>query len=201
MNKITRKQKEILEFIDEFIIDKGYPPTVREICKGVDLSSTASVHSQLNKLKEKGYLKKDDDTSRALSVVKGNKSQFMTVPMVGLVTAGNPIEAIEHVTDYFPIPKSLVKKNDVVFALEISGNSMKNAGILDHDTIIVKKSRVANNGEIVIALTEDNEATVKRFYKEKDHFRLQPENEEYEPIILNKVKIIGKVIGVFRDLS
>ncbi|QVK19369.1 transcriptional repressor LexA [Mycoplasmatota bacterium] len=201
MKTISPKQQEILNFIDEFITDRGYPPTVREIGKAVHLSSSASVHSQLNKLEAKGYIKKDATTSRAINIVKEDKNQFISIPMVGLVTAGNPIEAIENVTDYFPVPSNLIKGNEVVFGLEISGNSMKNAGILDHDKVIIRKTDVASNGEIVVALTNNNEATVKRFYKEKDHFRLQPENDDFEPIILNDVKIIGKVIGVFRDLS
>jgi len=201
MKEITSKQKEILKFIDEFIMDRGYPPTVREIGKAVNLSSTASVHSQLINLETKGYIKKDASITRAINVVKEEKNSFISIPMVGLVTAGNPIEAIEHVTDFFPIPSYLIKSNEVIFGLEISGDSMKNAGILDHDTIIVKKSNVASNGDIVVALTENNEATVKRFYKEKNYFRLQPENDDFMPIILNDVKIIGKVIGVFRDLS
>ncbi len=201
MKKLTPKQKQILDFIEEFVENKGYPPSVREIGKAVDLASSSSVYSQLNNLMEKGYIRKDSTTSRGISIIKEDKNQFTSIPMVGLVTAGNPIEAIENVTDYFPIPNNLVNRGEVVFALKVSGDSMKNAGILDHDTIIVKKTDVASNGEIVVAMTEDDEATVKRFYKEKNYYRLQPENEDFEPIILNQVKIIGKVIGVFRDLS
>lgn len=201
MKKLTPKQKEILKFIEEFIETNSYPPTVREIGKGVKLSSSSSVYSQLNNLEAKGYIKKNAVTSRGISLVKQDNKNFISIPMVGLVTAGNPIEAIENVTDYFPIPANLANRGDVIFALEVSGDSMKNAGILDRDTIIVKKTNVANNGEIVVALTEDNEATVKRFYKEKGYIKLQPENEAYDPIILKNVNIIGKVIGVFRDLS
>ena len=201
MKKLTLKQKEIIRFIEEYIEIYSYPPTVREIGKGVNLSSSSSVYAQLNKLQSKGYIKKNAVTSRGISLVKQENKNFISIPMVGLVTAGNPIEAIENVSDYFPIPSYLIKRDDVVFALEVSGDSMKNAGILDHDTIIIKKTNVADNGEIVVALTEDNEATVKRFYKEKDYIKLQPENENYDPIILRNVNIIGKVIGVFRDLS
>ncbi|HEY8364688.1 MAG TPA: transcriptional repressor LexA [Haloplasmataceae bacterium] len=201
MQKLTPKQQEILNFIEDFIENNGYPPSVREIGKGVNLSSSSSVYSQLNNLEAKGYIKKNAETSRAIILTKEIKKSFLSVPMVGLVTAGNPIEAIENVSDYFPIPSSLASTSDTVFALKVSGDSMKNAGILDNDTIIVKKTDVANNGEIVVALTDDNEATVKRFYKEHNHYRLQPENDAYEPIILKSVKIIGKVIGVFRDLS
>jgi len=201
LKKLTLKQKEIIRFIEEYIEIYSYPPTVREIGKGVNLSSSSSVYAQLNKLQSKGYIKKNAVTSRGISLVKQENKNFISIPMVGLVTAGNPIEAIENVSDYFPIPSYLIKRDDVVFALEVSGDSMKNAGILDHDTIIIKKTNVADNGEIVVALTEDNEATVKRFYKEKDYIKLQPENENYDPIILRNVNIIGKVIGVFRDLS
>ncbi len=201
VKKLTRKQQEILSFLKDYIETNGYPPSVREIGKAVGLSSTSSVHSQLNNLEQKGYIKKSAETSRGISLIIDEKPQFTTIPMVGLVTAGNPIEAIENVTEYFPIPNNLIHKDDVVFALKVSGDSMKNAGILDQDTIIVRKTDVAHNGEIVVALTDDNEATVKRFYKEKDYIRLQPENEAYEPIIVKNVRIVGKVIGVFRNLS
>jgi len=201
VKKLTKKQQEILSYLKEYIENNGFPPSVREIGKAVGLSSTSSVHSQLNNLEHKGYIRKSAETSRGISLIIDEKPQYITIPMVGLVTAGNPIEAIENVTEYFPIPNYLVHKDDVVFALKVSGDSMKNAGILDQDTIIVRKSDVAHNGEIVVALTDDNEATVKRFYKEKDYFRLQPENEAYDPIIVKNVRIVGKVIGVFRDLS
>lgn len=199
MKKLTPKQKEILKFIEDFIETHSYPPTVREIGQGVNLTSSSSVYAQLNKLEAKGYIKKNAVKSRGISLIK-NKN-FITIPKVGLVTAGNPLEAIEDVSEYFPIPNHLVKRGDTVFALEVTGDSMKNAGIFDKDIIIVRKTNVANNGEIVVALTEDNEATVKRFYKEKGYIKLQPENEAYDPIILKNVNIIGKVIGVFRDLS
>jgi repressor LexA len=201
MKKLTPKQNEILVFIENFLEDNGYPPSVREIGKAVKLSSSSSVYAQLNNLEAKGYIQKDAVTSRGIRLIKQDKKNFYSIPLVGLVTAGNPIEAIEHVTDYFPIPANLINQDEIVFALEVAGDSMKNVGIFNNDTIIVKKTSVAKNGEIVVALTEDNEATVKRFYKEKDYYRLQPENEAYEPIILKSVDIIGKVIGVFRDLS
>jgi len=201
MKKITDKQQQILDFIDEFISDKGYPPTVREIGKAVQLSSSASVHAQLNKLETKGYIKKDPTSSRALSIVKNGEADYVNVPIVGLVTAGNPIEAIENVTDYFPVPSSIIRNNNLVFILEVSGDSMKNAGILNHDKIIVSKTEIASNGEIVVALNDNNEATVKRYFKEKDHIRLQPENEDFQPIILTNIKIVGKVIGLFRDMN
>jgi repressor LexA len=203
MKEITKKEANILEFISEFIEDKGYPPTVREIGKACDMKSSSTVHSYLHKLEQKGLIKKDATSSRAISVVKPqieqNQNPYIDVPVVGLVTAGNPIEAIEHVSEYFPIPASMVKTNDTVFMLTVSGDSMKNVGIHDHDRIIVRQTNVAHNNEIIVALTEDNEATVKRFFKEADHIRLQPENDDYEPIILKDVKIIGKVIGLYRD--
>ena len=201
MAKITSKQQEILEFINEYTLDRGYPPTVREIGQAVQLSSSASVHAQLNKLEDKGLIKKNATASRAITIVKEEKKDTVYVPLVGVVTAGNPIEAIESVTDYFPIPASMSKSNDLLFMLTVSGNSMKNAGIFDHDQILVKKVDTANNGEIVVALTETNEATVKRFFKEDDYIRLQPENEEYEPIMSKDIKVIGKVVGLYRKMS
>ncbi|MDF2699255.1 MAG: transcriptional repressor LexA [Haloplasmataceae bacterium] len=200
MIKISEKQQEILDFISEFLSERGYPPTVREIGKAVGLSSSASVHSQLNKLEKKGFIKKEPTSSRAISIVKEDQTEYISIPVLGKVTAGNPIEAIENCSDYFQIPANLVKSNDVVFMLTVSGNSMKNAGILDNDRIIVKKSDTADNGEIIVALTDENEATVKRFFKESNHFRLQPENEEFEPIILPNVSIVGKVIGLYREI-
>lgn len=201
MSNITNKQQEILDFISSFLEDRGYPPTVREIGKAVNLRSSASVHAQLNKLEQKGLIKKDATSSRAISVVTEEQQPYVMIPMLGLVTAGNPIEAIETVSENFAIPSSMVKMQETVFGLRISGDSMKNAGIFDGDNIIVRKTSIAKNGEIIVALTEDNEATVKRFFKEEDHIRLQPENENYDPIILKDVTIIGKVIGVFRDIS
>lgn len=202
MKPLTERQKAILEFIMTFIDEKGYPPTVREIGRACGMRSSSSVHGQLEKLEQLGYIKKNGSQSRAITVVnhEDERNQTIHVPMVGLVTAGNPIEAIEDVTDYFPLPHSFVKGKETVFMLTVSGDSMKNAGILDGDHIIVEKTSVANNNEIVVALTEDNEATVKRFFKEKDYIRLQPENENYDPIILKDVTIIGRVIGVYREL-
>jgi repressor LexA len=201
MKDITKKEALILEFISEFIDDKGYPPTVREIGKACGMKSSSTVHSYLHKLEQKGLIKKDATQSRAITVVKPDiVNPYIDIPVVGLVTAGNPIEAIEHVSEFFPIPASMVKTNDTVFMLTVSGDSMKNAGIHDHDRIIVRQTNIAHNNEIIVALTEDNEATVKRFFKEADHIRLQPENDDYEPIILKDVQIVGKVIGLYRDV-
>lgn len=203
MRDITAKQQAILDFINQFIEDKGYPPTVREIGKACGMKSSSSVHAQLANLERKGLIKKDPSQSRSISLVKPEESviPFVQVPLVGRVTAGNPIEAIENVSEYFSIPQSMIKTNDPVFMLTVTGDSMKNAGIFDNDLIIVRQTSVANNHDIVVALTPDNEATVKRFYKEKDYIRLQPENEAYQPIILKDVSIIGKVIGVFREFD
>lgn len=203
MRDITAKQQAILDFINQFIEDKGYPPTVREIGKACGMKSSSSVHAQLANLERKGLIKKDPSQSRSISLVKPEESviPFVQVPLVGRVTAGNPIEAIENVSEYFSIPQSMIKTHDPVFMLTVTGDSMKNAGIFDNDLIIVRQTSVANNHDIVVALTPDNEATVKRFYKEKDYIRLQPENEAYQPIILKDVSIIGKVIGVFREID
>lgn len=202
MKKLNERQQQILDFITEFIDDKGYPPTVREIGSACGLRSSSTVHGYLQKLEDLGYIKKDRSNSRAITLVNDElKEHTVLIPVVGLVTAGNPIEAIENVSDYFPLPQSMVQGKDTVFMLTVSGDSMKNVGILDGDQIIVSKTNVAENNEIVVALTEDNEATVKRFFKEKGHVRLQPENEDYEPIILKEVSIVGKVIGVYRQLQ
>ncbi|ERJ13742.1 transcriptional repressor LexA [Haloplasma contractile] len=204
MNKLSEKQEEILGFIMEYLNEQGYPPSVREIGKAVSLSSSASVHSQLQKLIDKGYLHKDPSKSRGLSIVHDTNhfnQDLIHIPVLGKVTAGNPIEAIEHTTDYFPIPTSYVKSNEAVFLLTVSGDSMINAGIHDGDQILINKTDVARNGEIVVAMNEEGEVTVKTFYKEKDHIRLQPENDDYEPILLKHCKIIGKVVGLFRFMS
>lgn len=202
MKPLTERQKRILEFITRFIDENGFPPTVREIGRACGMRSSSSVHGQLQKLEQMGYIKKNSAQSRAITVVLDDEEKDRTVhvPMVGLVTAGNPIEAIEEVTEYFPLPQSLVQGRDTVFMLTVSGDSMKNAGILDGDHIIVEKTNAVKNNDIVVALIDNHEATVKRFFKEKDHVRLVPENEAYDPIILKDVAIIGRVIGVYREL-
>ena len=208
----TRKEKAILKFIEEQVKENGYPPSVREIGKAIGLSSTATVHAYLEKLEKDGYIKKEDKKGRTLKVIKGtdgkpiqesNKNfytqkEMVEVPVIGRITAGQPILAVENVTDTFPIPIDFVGNCDS-FMLTVRGESMIEAGILDGDYILVKKQINANNGEIVVALIED-EATVKTFYKEKDHIRLQPENHTMDPIIVPNCQILGKVAGVFRKM-
>ncbi len=208
----TRKEKAILKFIEEQVKENGYPPSVREIGKAIGLSSTATVHGYLAKLEKQGFIKKEDKKGRTLKVIKGtdgkpiqesNKNfytqkEMVEVPVIGRITAGQPILAVENVTDTFPIPIDFVGNCDS-FMLTVRGESMIEAGILDGDYILVKKQSNASNGEIVVALIED-EATVKTFYKEKDHIRLQPENHTMDPIIVPNCQILGKVAGVFRKM-
>ena len=208
----TRKEKAILKFIEEQVIENGYPPSVREIGKAIGLSSTATVHAYLAKLEKQGFIKKEDKKGRTLKVIKGTDGQplkrenknfyaqreMVDVPVIGKITAGQPILAVENVTDTFPIPIDFVG-NSESFMLTVRGESMIEAGILDGDYILVKKQNNANNGEIVVALIED-EATVKTFYKENGHIRLQPENHTMDPIIVPDCKILGKVAGVFRKM-
>ena len=208
----TRKEKAILKFIEDQVKANGYPPSVREIGKAIGLSSTATVHGYLAKLEKQGFIKKEDKKGRTLKVIKGtdgkpvqesNKNfytqkEMVEVPVIGKITAGQPILAVENVTDTFPIPIDFVGNCDS-FMLTVRGESMIEAGILDGDYILVKKQSNANNGEIVVALIED-EATVKTFYKEKDHISLQPENHTMDPIIVSNCQILGKVAGVFRKM-
>ena len=212
LTDLNKRERAILKFIEKQIKEKGYPPSVREIGKAVDLSSTATVHGYLAKLSKKGYIKKEDQKGRTLKVLKGglaenkpntpkplyNGRELVDVPVIGKITAGAPILAVENVTDTFPIPIDFVG-NSESFMLTVRGESMIEAGILDGDYILVKRQNTARNGEIVVALIED-EATVKTFYKEKDHIRLQPENSSMDPIIVPDCKILGKVGGVFRKL-
>ncbi len=205
--ELSEKQKLILEFLQKEIEENGFPPTVREICKAVGLSSTSTVHSHLEILQKKGYIQKNALKPRALKVLVGNKSapknvytskEMVDIPIVGKITAGAPILAVENIEDSFPIPLDFVGNSDA-FMLRVRGESMIEAGILDGDLILVKKQNTARNGEIVVALIEDS-ATVKTFYKEKDHIRLQPENSSMEPIIVDDCTILGKVGGVFRKI-
>ena len=208
----SRKERAILKFIEEQVIENGYPPSVREIGKAIGLSSTATVHAYLAKLEKQGFIKKQDKKGRTLKVIKGSDGQPITkqnkefytqkelvdVPIIGKITAGQPILAVENVTDTFPIPIDFVG-NSESFMLTVRGESMIEAGILDGDYILVKKQNNARNGEIVVALIGD-EATVKTFYKEKDYIRLQPENDTMDPIIVPDCQILGKVAGVFRKM-
>ena len=210
--ELNKREKAILKFIEKKISEDGYPPSVREIGKAVGLSSTATVHGYLGKLKDKGYIKKEDKKGRTLKLLKGGngkpiknepkdfyaQKELIEVPLVGKITAGMPILAVENVTDTFPIPIDFVGSSEC-FMLTVRGESMIEAGILDGDYILVRKQADAVNGEIVVALIED-EATVKTFYKEKDHIRLQPENPTMDPIIVPTSNIIGKVIGVYRKM-
>lgn len=198
------KQMAVLSYIHKQVAEHGYPPTVREICSAVGLSSTSTVHGHITRLIDKGFLRKDSAKPRALEITPkgldllGVKPMQTKIPMLGVVTAGQPILAAQDATDFFPIPPSIQDNNDL-FMLKIRGTSMIKAGILNGDDVIVRKQSTARNGDIVIAMNDDNEATCKRFFKEKTRFRLQPENDTMDPIFLQNVKILGKVIGLFRD--
>jgi len=195
-----------LRFIKEEVKRKGYPPSVREIGEAVGLASSSTVHGHLARLETKGLIRRDPTKPRAIEILDTEeeihipKNQVVNVPVIGKVTAGTPITAVENIEEYFPLPDRLAPPDEHVFMLEIMGESMIDAGILDQDYVIVKQQNTANNGDIVVAMTEDDEATVKRFYKEETHIRLQPENPTMEPIILQNVTILGKVIGVFRTV-
>lgn len=197
------KQLEILKFIYQTVEDRGFPPTVREICEAVGLSSTSTVHGHLARLERKGFIHKDATKPRALEVTELGRVQIgatqKAIPMVGVVTAGQPILAVEEIEDYFPLPPDLKNTDEELFMLTVRGDSMINVGIYDGDEVIIKKQSTANNGEIVVAMTAENEATVKRFYKEAGYYRLQPENDALEPIILDEVQILGKVVGLYRS--
>jgi repressor LexA len=200
LERITPKQQEILEYIKETILKKGYPPAVREICEAVSLKSTSSVHSHLETLEEKGYIRRDPTKPRTIEIIDDcfqlTRREVVNVPLLGTVAAGQPLYAEENIENYYPIPADILP-NAETFMLKVKGNSMINAGILEGDQIIVEHCPTAHNGEIVVALVEDS-ATVKRFFKEKGHYRLQPENDSMDPIIVDSVEILGKVIGLFR---
>ena len=198
--KISDKQREILEYIKKEILNRGYPPAVREICEAVDLKSTSSVHSHLETLEKNGYIRRDPTKPRAIEIIDENfnltRREVVNVPMIGRVAAGQPILAVENIDNYFPIPAEFMP-NEESFMLRVKGESMINVGILDGDNILVKRQKDARNGDIVVALVEDS-ATVKTFYKENGHIRLQPENDDMDPIIVPDCEILGKVFGVFR---
>lgn len=195
--ELIKKEKEVYEFIKRQIELEGYPPSVREICAAVGLSSPSTVQRYINSLEEKGFIVKGGSKKRAITLPKQeNEVEVMSVPIVGSVAAGQPILAEENIEEYFPLPMNYAGKSDM-FMLKVRGESMIQAGILDGDYVIVESADTARNGEIVVALLEDS-ATVKTFYKERDHIRLQPENDALEPIISKDVKILGKVSGVFR---
>lgn len=198
--KITAKQKEILEYLKTQIINKGYPPAVREICEAVNLKSTSSVHSHLETLEKNGYIKRDPSKPRAIEIIddgfNGTRRELVNVPIIGTITAGQPILAVENMEGYFPIPSEYMP-NEETFMLRVKGESMINVGIFDGDKILVQRQSTAHNGEIVVALIEDS-VTVKTFYKENGYYRLQPENDTMDPIIVPELNILGKVIGLFR---
>ena len=198
---LTTRQKQILAYIKDMLRTKGYPPSVREIGTAVGLRSSSTVHSHLTKLEEIGFLRRDPTKPRALEVLgeaTWRQEKFVSVPLIGRVAAGQPILAIENIEENFPLPTSLIGNNEDVFMLTVQGESMINAGILNGDYVLVRKQKNANNNDIVVALINNEEATVKRFFKEKDRIRLQPENDSMSPIYSRNVSILGKVIGVFR---
>ncbi|WP_342525772.1 transcriptional repressor LexA [Chryseomicrobium sp. FSL W7-1435] len=206
MRKASKRQEDILAFIKEEVRKKGYPPSVREIGEAVGLASSSTVHGHLARLESKGLIRRDPTKPRAIEILEDEQLQdispasVLQVPLVGKVTAGQPITAIENIEEFFPLPTTFGTVDDQLFMLEIMGDSMIEAGILNGDHVVVKQQNSANNGDIVVAMTEDDEATVKRFFKEKNYFRLQPENSSLEPIIVDRVSILGKVVGVYRHI-
>ena len=206
MNKeITKKQKEVLDFIKKYVASHGYPPAIREIGAGLGLSSPATVFSHLKKLEDQGLIRKTNSKFRTIEILCDNEYEeqnenIVKVPLLGKITAGSPIEAIEMPNQFFDLPATLVPNDAEIFTLNVSGESMINKGIYDDDIVIVKRQNVARNGDVVVAMTSENEVTLKTFYKEKDHIRLQPENDTMDPIILPNVTILGKAIGLYRKL-
>ncbi len=203
MEKLTDRQEEILQIIKQLIAKNGYPPTVREIGAKAKLNSPATIHFHLKKLEEKGYIRKGSGKNRTIEILVPNEyleqnENVVEVPLLGKVTAGSPIEAIETPDEYFALPAYLVNSKKEIFTLKVSGESMINVGIYDGDILIVERKNTANNGDTVVAMNSDNEVTVKTFYKENGYFRLQPENDTMEPIILKEVTILGKAIGLYR---
>ena len=203
--ELTKRQKDVLDFIKKYISDHGYPPATREIGQAIGLSSPATVHTHIKKLEDAGCIKKTDSKFRTIELLVDNeyedkKKDIVRIPLLGTVACGNPIEAIENPDEWFAIPASLIPSKDEVFALKAQGDSMINKGIYDGDTVIVKISKTAHNGEMVVAMTDDAEVTLKTFYKEDGFIRLQPENDTMKPIIVNNCKIIGKAIGLYRAL-
>ena len=197
MEEIKDKQLEIYEFLKSYTENKGYPPAVREICEAVGLRSTSTVHGHLKRLEKKGFIKRDPTKPRALEIIDSHKKELLNIPLVGRVTAGEPILATENIEDIFPIPIDYIKHNEELFMLKVSGDSMIKAGINDGDFAIIEKVQTANNGDIVVALIE-NDATIKTFYKEKDSIRLQPENDTLDPIFVKDCTILGRLVGIFR---
>ncbi|AMY04866.1 transcriptional repressor LexA [Staphylococcus condimenti] len=207
MTELTKRQSEIYEYIKTVVHTKGYPPSVREIGEAVGLASSSTVHGHLSRLESKGYIRRDPTKPRAIEIVSDQLEEnaemegTIHVPVIGKVTAGVPITAVENIEEYFPLPEHLTSThNSDIFILNVVGDSMIEAGILDGDKVIVRSQTIAENGDIIVAMTEDDEATVKRFYKEKHRYRLQPENSTMDPIYLEHVTVLGKVVGLFREL-
>lgn len=199
--KISTKQREILDYIKSEILSRGYPPAVREICEAVNLKSTSSVHSHLETLEKNGFIRRDPTKPRAIEICDDNfqmvRTEMASLPVIGTVAAGTPILAEENIDSYFPVPADIVPNGEPSFVLKVKGDSMINVGIFNGDQIFVQQCNTAKNGDTIVALIDDS-ATVKTFYKEKDHIRLQPENDDMEPIIVDDCQILGKVFGVFR---
>ena len=196
---LTPRQEQVLEFIQEEIRSRGYPPTVREICQGLGLRSSSTIHAHLSQLEKKGYIRRDPTKPRAIEVLAEDDDHLIPVPIIGRVTAGEPILAVENQEGTMTLPKDFVGSGEN-FLLRVRGDSMIGAGILDGDLVLVRRQDTADNGDIVVALVNGEEATVKRFFREKDYIRLQPENEHLEPIITKELRVLGKVIGVLRRL-
>ena len=204
-NNMTTQQAKVLDFIKKYMSEHGYPPAVREICAGMGLSSPATVHTHLKELERKGFIKKQNSKFRTIELCVNNEyikdtDNIVDVPLLGRVACGDPIEAIENPEDTFSLPASLIPENKSVFTLQCNGDSMINAGIYDKDIVIVAQQPVCNNGDIVVAMTDEKEVTLKRFYKEEDKIRLQPENDALDPIYLNTCTILGKAIGLYRKI-
>lgn len=206
MAELSAKQLQILDFIKQEVREKGYPPSVREICEAIGLKSTSTVHGHLSRLEKKGYIRRDPTKPRAIEILDGATEllpshpgqEIIEVPIVGTITAGTPILAVENVEDTFPIPASYVNSSGNVFMLKVKGESMIEAGIFDKDLVLVRQQPTADNGDIIVALIDGDYATVKTFYKENGHIRLQPENSSMSPIIVSDCAVLGKVIGLFR---
>lgn len=204
-SSLTKRQKDVLDYIKRYEASHGFPPTIREICKGVNLSSTATVFVHIKNLEKNGYIKSSSNKFRTLELLvdneyKINNDATIKVPLLGKIAAGHPITAIENPNEYFDLPSSMVPSNSEVFLLKVSGESMIEAGIYDSDLVIIKRQNNAKNGQIVVAMTDEDEVTLKRFYKEKNHIRLQPENSSMSPIILDNCSILGIAIGLYRTI-
>ncbi len=202
---LTKRQEDVLTFIKKYSAEHGYPPSIREICLGVGLNSTATVFVHVKNLESKGYIKTENNKVRTIELLVDNEyiknnEDVIKVPLLGKITAGSPILAIEQPDEFFDLPQALIPKNGNCFVLHVNGTSMINKGIYDNDYVIVKRQNTANNGDIVVAMTDEDEVTLKTFYKENDHIRLQPENDTMAPLIFDNITILGKAIGLYRNI-